>query len=1236
VTAVSLVRTGGSSLREIARIVARVVYTLAATARGHALGRVFAALGTLRSPNERKESRVSLAHLAPLLAPLPVPGTRLSPGDYVQSSDLPATLRPVALAAQAVRSERPMLVITARQETADAVCHGLAQLLPLAQQPVVWAAADPLPYEQMPHDPGLSARRSAVLGRLIARDDAAPVVVTTVRALMSTVRSRASFERDIVRLRVGQRVDDRGLVRDLVEAGYVVEPLVDGPGTVSRRGGILDIYTPGPDEAVRIEFFGDEIDSIRRFDPTTQRSTERIGTVTILPPLEFDLSAREAGLAALRTFDAAGLRDEVRDEWQRMLGLLEAGGVPASIDLIASVLPGNAATLLDYLPTETTIVRLDPPAIELQADQIALQAEDVRRTLELAAEIPHGFQRPYATWETLARNCATFACWDLGGIQESEWVDDPLAAAFGAVPAFAGRIGDVAASVQLHVENDWRVVFATDQSERLRDLLEEHEVYPRMLKRGGATAADPPPPGAVEVIHAPLASGFSVPASRLLVLTDFEVFGLRKVARPPATQRRRRMTPLRQFTPGAYVVHVEHGVGQYQGLVSLILSGTDREYLQVDYADGDRLYVPVDQADRLTPYESPAGTPRVTRLSSPEWAKVKARVRRAVREMAWELIQMYAAREVAQGHAFPPDSVWDVELEESFPFRETQDQLKAIAEVKADMEAPRPMDRLVCGDVGYGKTEVALRAAFKAVNDGMQVAVLVPTTILALQHYNTFRERLAAFPVRVEMLSRLRSRQEQAQVTAGLVSGAVDIVIGTHRLLQKDVSFRNLGLLVVDEEQRFGVSHKEHIKRLRTEVDVLTMTATPIPRTLHMALAGVRDLSLITTPPQDRVPTRTFVTPANDALVREAILREMARGGQVYVVHNRVQSIYRLCDELERLVPEARFAVAHGQMNEGELEQVVLAFIRNEYDVLVCTTIIESGVDIPNANTIILDNAHHLGLTQMYQLRGRVGRSTQRAYAYLLYPANTPLSQEALERLEAIQEATELGAGFQVALRDMEIRGAGNILGAEQSGHIAAVGFDLYTRMLAHAVEEIRAGHPIAEPEEVAIDIALDAGIPEEYVADEQVRLDVYRQISAAPNERALRELDAALRDRFGPVPDRVYPLFDLVRLRHRSRRLGLNSIVERDGDIIVRPVLGPRLDERDLRAQLGPGVRVTPNQVRLRVAELRVDRWTAVTALLDAIAARRASLAVHESESDSEEGPSASSSSMMARARSA
>ena len=1176
---------------------------------------------------------MTLSHLLPLFHDIPLPAVGLARvAEPWRTPPLAAAARAVALASMAGRSSGPIVVVVGRQETADTVINNLSQLLPVGNPPMAWKAADPLPYEQMPHDPDLAAQRSTILGRLVAANESEmpPVIVATARALMTAIRQPVSYVRDVVELAVGQRIDDAALVRHLTAAGYDHQPQVDGPGTMSRRGGILDVYSPGAADAIRIELFGDEIDSIRRFDPLTQRSTERVASACLLPPIEYDLTNRAVALARIGTLKLAALRDEVREEWERLVAFLQAGAVPSSIDLLASLFPGNDASLLDYLPASALLVVVDPQSVDLQMDQVALQAEDVRQTLEQAGEVPSGFPIPYRHRRDLFSDIERLAVWRIGDSGD-EGVEVATGAPFGDTPVFGGRIDDLVADLKDELTDGWRVVLATEQSERLRDLLEEHDIYPRAFKRGAAEAATPPAPGTVDVVHAPLTVGFRYGPARLLVLSDLELFGIRKLVRTQGTQTQARPRKARQFKPGSYVVHVEHGVGQFGGLVRLDLSGVDREYLQVDYAGGDRLYVPVDQSDRLVPYESPAGEPKITRLSSPDWAKTKARVRRAIREMAWELLQLYAARETAQGRAFPSDSTWDAELAESFPFRETVEQDKAIRDVKADMESARPMDRLVCGDVGYGKTEVGLRAAFKAVNDGTQVAVLVPTTILALQHYNTFRERLAPFPVRVEMLSRLRSKTDQSAVVRGLADGTVDIVIGTHRLLQKDVDFKNLGLLIVDEEQRFGVRHKEHIKRMRSAIDVLTMTATPIPRTLHFALTGLRDLSLITTPPQDRVPIRTFVTPADDAIIREAILRELARGGQVYVVHNRVQSIYRTCERLRELVPEAQLAVAHGQMNEHDLEQVVLAFMRQEFDVLICTTIIESGVDIPNANTIVLENAQMLGLTQMYQLRGRVGRSTNRAYAYVLYPPNTPLSVEALERLEAIQEATELGAGFQVAMRDMEIRGAGNILGGEQSGHIAAVGFDLYTRMLAHAVEEIRAGHPIAEPEEINLDIAVEAGIPEEFVADEQARLELYQRIAAAPNERALVDLDAELRDRFGAVPASTERLFDLVRLRQRASRLGITTIVERDGDIVVRPVIGGKLSQQQLRRELGNGIRVTPNQVRIRVEDLRVTRDVALNRLFDVIASAGASMAVQGDESSS-----TSSSAMMARARSA
>ena len=1148
---------------------------------------------------------MSLAYLTPLYGSIELPTfeerIQVSPG-------LSLAARPVAIAALAATAARPLLVITARQDSADRLIAALNCLLPREGKPLAWLSPDPLPYEQLPHDPDLSSLRVSILDQLLRSDDEAPpVVVTTIRALLSYVRAPESFQRDVIAIKVGDRLDDRDLLRRLVTAGYSIEPVADIAGTASRRGGIIDIAPPGRSDGVRIELFGDEVDSIRSYDPATQRSSERLDEVRILPPIEFDVGAAMDASELAKRLDLDPLRPEVRDEWVELLERLESGATPDAIDLLAPAFGANRATLLDYMPANAIVVSVEPEAITIESDQIELQAEEVRTGLLTAGEIPEGLPRPFATPDEIQERISHHDHWLLGSADpDSHGRVVRTRESFVEPPLFGGDIEALAADIRGRLELGWRVVFATDQTERVRDLLEEFDLFPRVARAATGRGYDPPPPGAFDILHVPLEQGFALRDALTLVLTDRELFGIRKAVRLTARQRRPRHRPARQFTEGQYVVHVEHGVGIFRGLVTLDLSGIEREYLQVDYADADRLYVPVDQTDRLAPYEAPGGAPRITRLSSAEWSRTKSRVRQAVQEMATELLQIYAARELAGGYAYPPDTSWDVELAESFPYQETADQLQAIEDVRADLESPRSMDRLVCGDVGYGKTEVALRAAFKAVNAGKQVAVLVPTTVLALQHYETFRERLAAFPVRIEMLSRLRTRAEQRRILEDLAEGKVDIVIGTHRLVQRDVQFKDLGLLIVDEEQRFGVRHKEYIKKQRATIDVLTMTATPIPRTLYMALTGIRDLSLISTPPMERVPIRTFVTASNETLVREAILREMARGGQVFFLHNRVQSIYRVRDWLEKLVPEARIGIGHGQMDESELEQVVLAFMQHEYDVLLCTTIIESGVDIPNANTIIIDNAHTLGLTQLYQLRGRVGRGNVRAYAYLLYPPHTPLSSEARQRLAAIQEATELGAGFQIAMRDMEIRGAGNILGAEQSGHIAAVGLDLYTRMLAHAVEELRSGRPIIEPEDVNIDIAIDSRIPESYIEDESTRLSMYHRISSASSPRELGELRAELTDRFGPPPPEAERIFDLVRLRHTARELGITSIIERDGTIFIRPVVGGRLDQNQLRQRLGRGVRVTPNQVRMMLDDLNVDRWEAIQEVLRAVEAVR------------------------------
>ncbi len=746
------------------------------------------------------------------------------------------------------------------------------------------------------------------------------------------------------------------------------------------------------------------------------------------------------------------------------------------------------------------------------------------------------------------------------GARSVPW--EPSPKAFPLAAHTGGNLGGLAAAVEA-IEGwrtqGWRVIVASDRSDRLVELLAENRI-PVTTSLAEANGSAPP----VTCLQGTLSAGFVLPWLKLAILTDSEVLGARKIRRPRRVARQgQRITSLAQLTEGDYVVHLHHGIGRYRGLVTQSVDGAAKDYLHLEYADNTRLYVPVDQIDRVTRYiGSDDHPPQVHRIGGTEWVQTKRRARAKVREMAKELVELYAARQAAQGYAFGPDTPWQREMEESFIYEETPDQLAAIREMKEGMERPQPMDRLICGDVGYGKTEVAIRGAFKAVMDGKQVAVLVPTTVLAQQHFNTFTERLAAFPVRVEMLSRFRSPRDQARVVKGLREGTVDIVIGTHRLLSKDVAFRDLALVIVDEEQRFGVAHKERLKQLRTSVDVLTLTATPIPRTLHMSLSGIRDMSTISDPPEGRTAIRTYCVERNDELIRDAIPRELDRDGQVYFVHNRVEMIDAVAQQLQNLVPQARFAVGHGQMPEGRLEKVMLDFYDRRYDVLVCTTIIESGLDIPNVNTILIDNAPHMGLAQLYQLRGRVGRSPRQAYCYLLFDPRRLLTETAEKRLEAIREFTQLGSGFQVALRDLEIRGAGNLLGAEQHGFMISVGFDLYCRMIEEAVKALR-GEEITETFLPAADLPVDAHLPCGYVPDDRQRLDLYKRIAAARTHADVQAIEEEIQDRFGPPPAPVRNLLELIRLRVDAAAVGIESIAAKEDHLTV--VLAPRnrLDDK-------------------------------------------------------------------------
>jgi transcription-repair coupling factor (superfamily II helicase) len=1159
---------------------------------------------------------MSLRQLLPLLRRDPtLTGAldRLAAGAApVALVDVPPAARPAATAAAIVETSGPTLIVVARGDRADAFASAVCEYLPDDRQPHVWPAQEALPYEQLPFDLETSTRRVALLHLLRTwRQDrlAPPVVVASARGVLQLLMPPGELGEHTRTITVGQRLDAADLVAWALAHGYQTAPLVQEPGVVARRGGILDIFPPGTEQPVRLDLFGDEVETIRQFDPSSQRSTERLQHAVLMPPSELPLWRLPTIGSELIALDASTLRDEVAAEWGRMLDQIATGAAPASVDLFAPYLLPHPATLADYLGEGALVATDEPTAVALAARQLRAQAVELGGAFVANGELPAGLRAPIADWDRVQTDLNRFANLSFG-LQRGDESEQDAAAPTGAStsplvdpPQFLGRVGAFVDEVCDRIEAGWRVVVATDQVDRLTDIFEERDVFPRRDKRRGPSAAtpDPPPPGTVEVQAAWSNGGWELPSANLVLFSDLEVFGFRKTSRRAGRRVSGEAGVLSSLTPGEFVVHIDHGIGRFVGLVRMDASGVEREYMLLEYAKGDRLYVPVDQSDRVSRYSGGGVDPTATKLGSGEWVQVKRRVRRAVREMAFELIQLYAARETVTRPTYGADVAWDRELAESFPFTETADQARAIGAVTHDMERPEPMDRLVCGDVGFGKTEVALRAAFKAVNNGRQVAVLAPTTVLALQHFTTFSQRLAPFPVRVEMLSRLRNKAEQRQVLAGLKDGAVDIVIGTHRLVQKDVAFKNLGLVVVDEEQRFGVRQKEGLKQLRTAVDVLTMSATPIPRTLHMALAGIRDISIIDTPPLARLPIRTFVTEASDGLIREVLLREIDRGGQVYVVHNRVHDMDRFAHKLRELIPEARIGVGHGQMDEEVLEEIILGFVRHDYDVLVSTTIIESGVDIPNVNTIVVDNADTLGLTQLYQLRGRVGRSTNRAYAYLLYRANKPLSSEAQERLEAIQEATELGAGLKVAMRDMEIRGAGNILGAEQSGHIADIGYELYIRLLGQAVEEIRAGTPVEDAGPVTLDLPLTALIPADYIADTELRLATYRRVAAVATGQGLVEIRDELEDRFGPIPDEVEHLLALISLRQRAQALGIESVVEREREIVIRPVETAGM-ERSLRSALGAAVKITPNSIRIRLPDLAVPWQQAIDAVLDAV----------------------------------
>lgn len=986
-----------------------------------------------------------------------------------------------------------------------------------------------------------------------------PVFIVPGRALMTRTIPRREFLMATRTLKASQTVQLEDLVRTCIRLGYDSVNIVVASGQVARRGGIIDIWPPAETQPWRVEFFGDEIETLRKFDPATQRTVQKAQA-----PQENRLL-----LTPAREF------------------ILPAGQKPAQEPLESSeyYLPlyhTYPASLLDYLPRDALLViddvqRLKDTILEIEEQAVTIREEEIREGI-LEADFPI----PYLSWSELFDQLASQKYLVLGaGLlnnHDNEQVAGlnqalpDLASMFSAGPRFAGHLKLLIERLNQLVSSGEKVVIVSRQIARLKELWEEqsyqsdHE-QPDFLEGSLAEGFEFHPPG----------------CQRLHLLSDGEIFGWRR----PEPRKRMRLA---SETPEAgyadleidnYVVHIDHGIGRFKGITSRAVDGTEREYLCIEYADEAQLFVPVHQADRVTRYVGPDNRlPTLSRLGGSEWRNLKSTVKEAVKEVASELLELYAKRSVVKGHLFSPDTTWQGELEASFPYIETEDQRRVLVEVKRDMENTRPMDRLICGDVGYGKTEIALRAAFKAVMDGKQVAILVPTTVLAQQHFNTFQQRLAAFPVQVEMLSRFRSLQQQADIVNQLQQGKIDIVIGTHRLLSGDVRFKDLGLLIIDEEQRFGVTHKETLKRMRTEVDVLTLTATPIPRTLYMALSGIRDISTINTPPEERLPIQTHVGPYSQKIIRQAILRELERGGQVFMVHNRVQTIDAMFSHLRQIVPEARITVAHGQMPENELSQRMEKFAAGEVDVLLSTSIIESGLDIPNANTLIVDRADMFGLAQLYQLRGRVGRGAQRAYAYFFRHKKKPPSLEGRQRLETVAENTQLGAGFSIAMRDLEIRGTGDILGTRQHGHIAAIGFHLYTSLLAEAVRKLQGQAPTVAFSKIPsytlpnstvnVDLPFASNLPTQYIPDKTVRLGMYRRLADIGSISELDALVEEFTDRFGPPPEPVLGLLTQLKIKLLAEKAGLYSIGIESGQLVLRfpesaippdlPYLGPQV----------------------------------------------------------------------------
>jgi len=1089
--------------------------------------------------------------------------------------------------------ERPLLVVTASSRRAS-------ELLDELKTYVGEANVEELPpWETLPHEK-LSPKSDTVAARLkvISGLANARIVVTSVRALIQPV---APIDVDFISLEIDQEIAMENLLTYLNLLGFNRTDLVERRGDVAVRGGILDVFLPDQDHPIRVDFFGDQIEELAWFTVADQRTFEPvIGAITVYPCREILLtdSVRERARYLAAEFM----------QLSEMAGKLAEGIYVDGMESLQGLLRDDLTSLITFLPENCEVVLIDQARISSRAlDLVATNKEFLEASWSNAAmgaaapqvlttELSGGGYLDLAQLKSEANRWSSIDPY----VSDIDTADDDVHRSdFELLPDYRGKIDDLIVDLKKWLTDGYLLIFTAvgpGTVERYAKLFQQSGLPVRLLKtiNSGLTR------DAIYVLTTPIEHGFVLHGQKSILLTEKDVSGVRSSNKDQArmpSRRQKAIDPL-ELKPGDYVVHEQHGVGRYIELVARTVGNVEREYLVIEYAaskrgqPADRLFVPTDTLEQVTRYVG-GEAPAVNRIGGADWQNAKKRARKAVKEIAAELIQLYAARMSAPGYAFSPDTPWQRELESAFPFVETIDQQSTIEEVKRDMERSHPMDRIVCGDVGYGKTEIAIRAAFKAVQDAKQVAVLVPTTLLVQQHVKTFNERYAGFPIRLAGLSRFNSAKESQEILDGITSGTVDVVIGTHRLLSKDVKFRDLGLVIVDEEQRFGVEHKEELKKTRTNIDVLSMSATPIPRTLEMAITGIREMSNITTPPEERHPVLTYVGPYDEKQVTAAIHRELLRDGQIFFIHNRVESIDGVVMRLKELVPEARIRVAHGQMGERELEEVILGFWERTFDILVCTTIIESGIDIPNANTLIVDRADTFGLSQLHQLRGRVGRGRERAYSYFLYSPDKPLTEIAHDRLTTIATNTDLGSGMQVALKDLEIRGAGNLLGGEQSGHIAEVGFDLYMRMVGEAVEDYKVGYVDANPriKECKVELPITAHLPIEYVPSERLRLDLYRRMADCVDNAALDGIVEEMVDRFGELPEPARSLIEIARLRVLAKSKNLTEIVIQGKFLKIAPIT--LAESAQLRiTRMYPGTLIKPATQSILIARLQSPNW--------------------------------------------